>query len=59
MIVERSSYDRYTVMLIDCDIHVTYSSIKELAPYTPGNEECIERNQRRLSSGSAPSASQP
>jgi hypothetical protein len=22
--------------------------IKQLAPYTPGNEECIERNQRRL-----------
>ena len=33
--------------------------IRDLAPYTPGNEECIERNQRRLSSGSAPSTSQP
>jgi len=26
--------------------------IKELAPYTPGNEECIQRNERRLAGGS-------
>ena len=26
--------------------------IKKLAPYTPGNEECIRRNERRLAAGS-------
>ena len=45
MIVQRSATYRYTVILIDCDIHVTYTSLKELAPYADAHtRELIERS---------------